>query len=284
MGRAQNWWGDFQLENGQTRRWQIGPTTLWVTRTHNEWRVANQQGEDPLDSRLAVAEPCDEEPSELAEIKRFAVGGESSALRLVPALADRPVITKTEQPLYLPPGEEATLYIGSPLWLRVYVGSKLTELVDFPIFRPSDTWFGPDTLSGELCYASRTTARLNLDNLPLRPHRAISAARIRNNAKSKLHLEKLKLPVQNLSLFVSEQGHLWTEALTLVREDDSDAASVRLDKQTAGTVAARLVAPARVKVSAGFLLDAFGGLFGRKVGKDDERVSKQPGRVSDTDT
>jgi hypothetical protein len=253
-----------------------------VTRDQYEWRIATEAGEDPLANDLRIAEVVGQGPDDTVETKRFALRNDHNIVRLVPALADRPVIVKTDRPLYIPAGEEATLFVGSPLWIAVHVGARFTRVLDVAIFQPSDTWFGPDTLSGELCYASRTTARLKLANLPFRPHRAVSAARIRNKATSNLLLEKLKVPVQNLSLYASAEGHLWTEGLTLEREEDTDAANVRLDKRPSRSDAVTLVSAPREKVSKGFLLDAFGGLLPKKAQKIDERIPRKPGVSSDT--
>ena len=94
--------------------------------------------------------------------------------------------------------------------------------------RPSDTWFGPSTLEGELCYESKTAVRFNLDNVPRRPHRAISVVRIRNRTDTQLSLERLKIPLPNLSLFGTEDGQLWTESITLERDEDGENATVKL--------------------------------------------------------
>ena len=125
-------------------------------------------------------------------------------------------------------------------------------------------------MTGELCYALRTSAKLHLEHLPRRPHRAISAVRIQNNAPSVLQIEKLKVPVPHLSLFASNEGHLWTEALTLKREEGSDGTEVRLDNKPTQIVATERIAQPRKRMSKGFLLDAFGELFVRKGKKNIE--------------
>ena len=262
------WWGDYEVAANQTLRWQIGPKTLWITRGDNEWRVASAGGEDRLDDRLVIAEPAEEPAGDDIDFRRFASRSGSQSIRLGPALPDLPVVVKTTQPLFVPASEEATLFLSAPLWLRVYFDGRKVELVDSPIVRPSDTWFGPDTMTGELCYALRTSARLHLEHLPRRPHRAISAVRIQNNTPSVLQFEKLKVPVPNLSLFTSSGGHLWTEALTLKREESSDGTKVRLDDKPAQFVTSERITRPRTKMSKGFLLDAFGELFVRKGGED----------------
>ena len=264
------WWGDYEVAANQTLRWQLGPKTLWITRGDNEWRVASAGGQDLLDNRLVIAEPAEEPAGDDIDVRRFASRSGNRSVRLGPALPDLPVVVKTTQPFFVPAMEETTLFLSAPLWLRVYLDGRKMELVDTPIARPSDTWFGPDTMTGELCYALRTSARLHLEHLPRRPHRAISAVRIQNNAPSVLHIEKLKVPVPHLSLFASSEGHLWTEALTLEREADSDGTKVRLDDRPAKIVATERIALPRKTMSKGFLLDAFGELFARKGKRDIE--------------
>ena len=264
------WWGDYEVGVKQTLRWQIGPKTLWITRGDKEWRVTTTEGQDPLDNRLSIAEEAEEPVGDDVDARRFALRGESCTIRLVPALPDRPLIVKAARPFFVPTMEEVTLFVSAPLWLRVYAGEGSTELVDVALTQPSDTWFGPNTMSGELCYASRSSARLNVENLPLRPHRSISALHIRNSAKSILKLEKLKVPVQHLGLFASEEGHLWTDALKFEREDDTEDAKVFLDNRPTQIVKEIRIAPPRIRMSKGFLLDAFGGLIGKLKEKWDE--------------
>jgi len=258
------WWGDYEIAKNQTLRWQIGPKILWISRGDKEWKVASIEAQDPLDSRLIVAETTNEPDGDDIDVWRFAVKSESNAVRLVPALPDRPLIVKTTKPVFVPSMEETILFVSIPLWLRIVAGGGSSELMDSAIVRPSDTWFGPNTMKGDLCYASQMSARLHIENLPLRPHRSITSVRIRNNSILKLHIERLKIPVNNLSLFASEKGHLWTEALTLEQENDTDKANVRLDKKPALTMESTLVTQPRTKISRGFLLDTFGGLLAKK--------------------
>src|SRR5439155_1571474 len=84
--------------------------------------------------------------------------------------------------------------------------------------RLSDTWYGPNTREGELCYSSKTFCRTHLADLPLRPHRVLTPVSIQNNAKDPLLLEQLSLPLPYLSTYVDENGSLWTEEITVVNE------------------------------------------------------------------
>ena len=256
------WWGDYEIGPEETRRWQIGPMSLWVTRGEGEWRIATTEGDDPLDSRLSVAETAEEPVGDDVDARRFAVRGDDRIVRLTPGLPDRPLIVKAATPFFIPTTQEVTLYVSSPLWLRVYTGEDGHELLDVPLDRPSDTWFGPDTMSGEMCYASQSSARMHLESLSVRPHRSISALRVQNSAASTLQFERLKVPVQHLSLFTSEEGHLWTEALQLDRRDETANANVDLVRERVRTQA--FVAPPRIKLGKRGLSDALGRIFGKK--------------------
>lgn len=119
-------------------------------------------------------------------------------------------------------------------------------------------------MTGELCYALRTNARLHLEHVPRRPHRATLAVRIRNNAPSVLQIEKLKVPVPHLSLFASPEGQLWTEGLTLENTKASEGTNVKLDDKPMRIAGAQRIAGPRKRISKGFLLDAFGGFFGKE--------------------
>jgi hypothetical protein len=202
-------------------------------------------------------------------VKRFGFRKASGQLELRPALADRPVVVNPEIPFALPAGEETSLYVSVSLWLQIHTGNPASLLLEEPVFRPSDTWFGPSTMEGELCYAGRTGARLNLENLTVRPQRAICAVRIRNRAATLLPLQRLKLPAPNLSLFTSAEGHLWTEALTLDRDQDGELASLRLGKGPPREARDPVhVNGPRARIERGLLVRTFAGHFAR--GTDDQ--------------
>jgi hypothetical protein len=129
--------------------------------------------------------------------------------------------------------------------------------------RLSDTWFGPSTREGELCYAARTHARNHLEQVPRRPHRAVTPVKVRNEAATLLPIEKLSLPVPMLSVYGDPQGGLWSEEVHLTRAADSDMASLRVvpGRPTFVTTADRLSGP-RTEPGRGGLVRAFTDLFG----------------------
>ena len=222
------WWGKFNFEQKQSKQWCIGPLNLIVRRLNNEWQIAHERSDDiKLNWKIVNTEQL---PETLDNNSRYVFQETTGQLTITPLLADRPVIARPRMPFNLPAGEEATLYVSSPLWLKLATGqSSEKELEDIAIQRPSDTWFGPSTQEGELCYASATHCRLNLDELPPQAHRAITPVLIRNNADTVLVVERLNLPAPLLPLYTDAANQLWTPKITLIRERDGDLAQLKID-------------------------------------------------------
>jgi len=226
-----SWWGVFNLEIGQCKEWCIGPLRFIVRRLKNEWQIAHERMDD-LDGKDITWNTSDTEqlPDTLMDNSRYVFHDTTSQLTITPKLADRPIISRPLTPFNLTAGEEITLYVSSTLWLELSTGSAAKKtLKEIAIQRLSDTWFGPSTLEGELCYASTSHCRLNLEELPKRPHRAITPVLIRNMAETTLSLERLNLPAPLLALYVSSDGQLWTPQITLTREKDGDMAELKID-------------------------------------------------------
>jgi hypothetical protein len=118
-------------------------------------------------------------------------------------------------------------------------------------------------MEGELCYASWTHANLNLENVPIHSHRAITQVTIHNQAGTQLQIERLNLPVPYLSLFETANGNLWTEAVTMVRTRDTGMATfeVKQGPPAAATDSGLIVDPRR-QPSHNMVIRAFGVLFG----------------------
>jgi hypothetical protein len=255
------WYGSFELALDSAGTWRIGPYRLWAWRAEHEWRIATQRDSDSMTDACHVEIPSPErEPPVHAELHRFGFTSAPAAITLRPFLADRPVVVSSESPLLLPRAEEITLYVSTPAWIQVVIGDSDTILEE-SLYRPTDTWFGPSTMRGELCYAVRTSARLRLESLPVRPHRIVSAVQIVNRGKTHLSFDRIKIPTPQMAVYGTPAGQLWTETVTLERYQDQDEASVRLGSgpppQAVG--ATRIQGPRSV-VERGLLTSAFSSL------------------------
>lgn len=215
-------WAPRTLAEGETGRWRLGPLTLWVQRRHREWRVVREQGDDPLDPTVQVEVPTAAPfPDDDETFERFASHHEDNVLSLAPRLADRNVIARPDRPLHLLAGARVELYVSTPIWVAVHAHG--TTLRECPTYRPPDTWFGATTTRGEVCYASRTAARLELAEVPLRPSRAVTAVTMYNGSYDPLRVERFAIPVHTLELFVDPGGAFWTQSVTLERESRGTA-------------------------------------------------------------
>ncbi|GAB5520780.1 MAG: hypothetical protein RhofKO_30310 [Rhodothermales bacterium] len=227
------WWGEFQVAEGEVGCWHIGPLHVWLKRRPNEWRIVQQPQDDPMEMRTSVMVPLS-----AAEVEAFHANmGEHTPLRftkatgdvpiqVMPALADRPIIIRPDAPLWILPNQAATLYVSTPLWVRFSEGGHV--MTELPSLRPPDTWFGPSTREGELCYASRTNARLVLEDLPKRMNRAVTPVNVYNKGTDALHLERIKLPVEYLTLYRSMYNFLWTQPVDVVREADQESVTITM--------------------------------------------------------
>ena len=149
------------------------------------------------------------------------------------------------------------------MWVRVVEGPGRRLLTELASLVPSDTWMGPSTTEGELCYASRMHGRLELKELPLRPQRAVTPVTIENRAAEPLRIDRISLPAPFLSLFSGQRGFLWTEGVTLAREENDDRArlSVTPGPSEPAEGGELLTGPRRHRDEAG-LFHAFSSIFG----------------------
>ena len=255
------WWEPFQVPSGQQATLGLGPLVLRLHRGLDQWTLSTER--DPEgDEPIRASRTLDEGPLGAEKYERYVQQSPRGDLRFVPTLADRPVVVRPRQPVFVLPGQRITLFLSTPIWIRIEVGEPPRLLQEVPVMRLSDTWFGPSTREGELCYAARTHARHSLEELPLRPHRAVTPVRIHNQADSQLPIDKLSLPVPLLSVFGGAECSLWTEGVSLTRTADSELASMKIDTgPPRDAAAARLLSGPRRHPERGGLVRAFSGLF-----------------------
>ncbi len=251
--QTNHWWGTSVLDVGESLERVIGPLRLVVERSAREWRIATP-GPD-ADDAGARADAA-------GAVERYVVGDVGGALRVSPLVADRQVVTEPVTPIHVAPGGRITLYVSTPLWYVIEVGEPPVRLRDAYIVRASDTWFGPSTREGELCYASRTAGRLELADLPLRAERAVTAVTISNETGVVLPLQRISLPAPNLALYADTDGMLWTQDLLFDNREEAELADVILaDEPPADVPSATRVSEPRVRTRGRRLFKAFGAMF-----------------------
>jgi hypothetical protein len=195
------------------------------------------------------------------ERNRYAFAESPETVWVGPALADRAVVVYPEASFHVTAGESVTLFCTTPLWLRVEVGDLRIRLLDAPLDRPSDTWIGPSTREGELCYATRSAARLDPAQVSRHPHRALTELRIRNAASDTLHLERVSLAVPYLSIYAGSDGALWTESVSLERASSETLGKLQVGEPPVSSERGKIAPPRLSPAPGGILVRAFSALF-----------------------
>ncbi len=219
-------WGSYELAVGQAGRWTIGGASLWLGRREQLVMLGTSPALDHSVSAVCVELPLpDAKPPDDLDLRRFATPPGTARIHLEPEHADRPVVVRADVPLVVPPGVTALAYVSAPLWVGVGIGETR---VDVPLLRPSDTWFGGPTAIDGLAYASRTSLRLDVSEVPERVHRVVVTVRLTNAGEDMLEVSRLRLPVGRLHLYEAAGGGLWSNAVEFLREEDGESARVTI--------------------------------------------------------
>lgn len=260
---SDSWWRSYQLEIGSCRQIQVGPINIYVCCYSNEWLLAYvREDEQETEDRKWLMQAVEGIPDSISKVFRYVFRATTGVMTLSPKLADRSVISRPRTPFNLIAGEEVIVYVSSPVWILLSVGEAKKRLEEIGVQRPSDTWFGPSTLEGELCYASSTHCRMEMDELSAKPYRAITPVHIRNQANSTLAIERLLVPSVHLSLYETSSGQLWTPRIHLTRHEDGEMAALKIDKKPpVEAKGAKLVSSPRQPGAEGMLVRAFNAVF-----------------------
>lgn len=242
--------------------WSIGERQLVIQRQASEWNTWNLETETENSETLVRADYTDQALPDHALLGRHLQVATAASLRVMPALADRSIVARPSVPLRLLGGEQTRIYVSTPLWFKALTLPGELSLLDVPFWRPSDSWFGPSTREGEMCYAKYTDARMQIKLLEQRSHRAITPIFIHNKQKEALLIERLNVPVHLLSLYQDAHQGLWTNTINVTREEDDDLIELQLEKQAPTEVQdACLVAGPRIASDRHTLIRSLGSLF-----------------------
>lgn len=229
------WWGEQKFELSESKAWQFGSLLFRLTRGINEWRLEYyrpQYQHDYEQQWQRIADPHFAFPQG-AKIERYMFRNTHNEFQLMPRLADRSVVIKPVDPIYIPAGERGTLYISTPLWIAGFVENQREPIFDLPVIRPKDTWFGPDHRTGEMCYATAVDGRTDLNLLKPRAFRAVTPVEFHNTSSQQLRFDRMNVPVSALPLFYSEgTNRLWTSQIKVIHEGSDRPPRIRLENRT----------------------------------------------------
>jgi len=251
-----NPWEKYQFSEGQALFWHLGPLELFIKASPHDWRIFYKHDLDPLLIHEEFNPNADlPENTNTYQIERYVTADPYSSLQLSPLLSDIPVVARPELTLKVPPKESTIIYVSTPLWIKATY-DKNHPLFELPVFRLSDTWFGPNPTDGELCYSIKTAARINLSELPVRTYRAITEVRIINKSSQTMTVDRVKIPLQYFSLFKNNQTNLfYTDNLIFEKDKDEEfqARILPASKQEAGKNIK--IAPPRVSLKDNLILN-----------------------------
>jgi hypothetical protein len=230
-----HWWGEQNFEINESKAWQFGSLLFRLTRGLQEWRLEyyrpvvqfdyEQKWHQIEDPHFAFPQPV--------KIERYMFKSTKSKLRLMPRLADRSVVIKPVDPIYIPAGQRGTLYISTPLWIAGFVDGQRDPIFDVPVILPKDTWFGPNHRSGEICYATAVDGRTELKQLTPRAFRAVTPIEFHNTSNQQLRFDRMNVPVPALPLFFSAStGRLWTSQIKVLHEGLDRPPRIRIENRT----------------------------------------------------
>jgi hypothetical protein len=229
------WWGEQEFELNKPRAWQFGSLLFRITRSTQEWRLEyyrpqlqydyEQQWHSIDDPEFAFPQPL--------KIERYMFKTTQNKLQLMPRLANRSVVIKPVDPIYIPAGQRGTLYISTPLWLAGIVKGQKEPIFDIPVILPKDTWFGPNHRTGEICYATSVDGRTELQQLTRRAFRAVTPIEFHNTSHQQLRFDRMNVPVTALPLFYSAStGRLWTSQIKVLHEGSDRPPRIRIENRT----------------------------------------------------
>lgn len=252
MASELDWHRSFEIAQGRAVRFVLGPLELWVQRHPRDWTLTWRRGADAMGADVELEREAGEvpEPGPGVEMTRYLCERTADGIALSARLADRAVASRPEVPIVVQPHQQISLWISTPLWIRIAEIGDEVPLVELPVVRMSDSWAGRDTRSGTLCYATRTRARTS-DLVDPHPVRAITRVEVSNRGDSPLPVERINLPVPHLTLYLGPRGWL-TSGLRVVREGGGREPSVEVN-EAQPQEATRVVPPRQQADGSGLL-------------------------------
>jgi len=220
-------WNTFTCEEHKCYLWQTGPLKIWVKRIGQDWLIANEsQPEETL--TLTPWSMAVNEPSNLPW-QRWSFNKIHEKLEVTPCMPDRPLVVKTRVLTSLPPGADATFYVGIPLWISLEAVSKTEKaaMTRHSSLTLSNTWFG-NQYEGEFCYALKTRAVRALAEATVMPHRALCPIVIHNKEDIPLPIQKICIRAKHLNIYQSEK-QIWTNRINVTFKGDGISSKVVYD-------------------------------------------------------
>lgn len=202
------------MHDGDVFHLRYGPLDLYLEKIDNEIRMRWMTTNDWMDASFHYQFPFQGMfPETLLTEKRFAYAGKTANLNVVPCLGEKAFVAKPDKTFMILPGEKATIYLSTPMNVKIIDANNNRVISEIPVIHRNQTWFGETPTYGQLCFFTQIRAALVEDNLPFRPHRAMTHVVVDNRSKQVIPIERLKIPVNFLTLYQDDRGLFVTSSL-----------------------------------------------------------------------
>ena len=205
---------ELDMGKGNIFHLRYGPLDLYIEKKINELSVRWMTSNDWMDSSFHYQFPfTGVYPETLLKEKRFAYKGDNPKLMVLPCLGEKPFVARPDNTFMILPGEQAKIYLSTPVSVRLIDMNGDRVIDEIPVIHRTQTWFGDSPTYGQLCFFTNIKAALNEENLPFRPHRAMTHVVVENKSQKPIPIERLKIPVNYLRLYQDNRGLFVTSSL-----------------------------------------------------------------------
>ena len=244
--------GRHQIQIGTELGWRFGPMDLLVSRIQGEMRIASRQVR-PADSKLTDRVNPAHWADELSTFNsdRFSfVNADESALYIYPRTAPKRLVIRLREPVILTPDSQTSVYVSTPTWLAFSTTNPEEYFHEIPSLQLQQTWFGASNQQGELCLSCTNKGTIHPALVEYHPARAITRVHVVHRGVRPFTLEKLKIPMRHLAVYEDTHGHLHTDGLRVLSEQEHVQINIDKGLRIDGAEHATLVSKARKRLQS----------------------------------
>ncbi len=198
------------LRDNQIKKFEINQLVFWIEYRNFEIFLSFKYHDN---YHAFCISDCDK--SEGSEEEKYVIGQALKAIKIVPFLPDKPILTEFLNATSVFPGEKITLFEQVPLLLNIQAvtSQKTVDLKQLSIVKLTHTWLG-DYTDGELCYYDTAEAIFQQNMIEYQSGAAICPIEINNHSEKKYLLKQLVIRTEFLSIFL-HQEFLWTNKMKI---------------------------------------------------------------------
>jgi len=204
-------WHPFKPQNAVWYCWRLNGAAAYLRKDRETWRIAFKTilfRDLDLDGGTGGPEPEDP-PGDLPVIRAWGIG---EKVFLHPFLCDKPYVLTMGEKLRIAPGQECRFTAALPPLLKFELerGKALAEEMPFTM---SKTFFGPDTMHGEICHSLPAVLG---DDAAANQNSALIHCEIilTNKTKTMFEPERIEVDPQQLNVYLCDD-RLITDALEI---------------------------------------------------------------------